>query len=69
MKTISMLEFKKNSKQVISFAKQGVSMVMTYRGKPVLRLLPLSDNKHSADDPFYRLSEMAEKGDSLSHVE
>ncbi|MFH0920729.1 MAG: hypothetical protein V1913_10235 [Fibrobacterota bacterium] len=71
MKTITMLEFRKNSEQVVNWARQGLRMVMTYRGKPVLRLEPIREAVNSAaDDPFYHLSEKAEKnGGNLSNHE
>jgi antitoxin (DNA-binding transcriptional repressor) of toxin-antitoxin stability system len=68
MKTISVLEFRKNARQIIRLAINGQRMTMTYRGKPVFRIEPIKEKKASADDPFYRLAEMAEsKGESLSN--
>ena len=70
MKTVSMLDFRNNSEQIISWAKQGLSMVMTYRGKPVMRLEPIKEKPHSIEDPFYRLADMAEKkGGKMSNKE
>lgn len=71
MKTITMLDFRKNSEQVVNWARQGRSMVMTYRGKPVLRLEPIREvSRSTAEDSFYRLPEMAEKkGGNLSNAE
>jgi prevent-host-death family protein len=68
MKTISVLEFRKNARQIIRSAVSGQRMIMTYRGKPVIRIEPIEENKASAGDPFYRLAEMADPmGASLSN--
>jgi hypothetical protein len=32
---------------------------MTYRGKPVMRLEPIVDEIPSAEDPFYKLGDLA----------
>jgi antitoxin (DNA-binding transcriptional repressor) of toxin-antitoxin stability system len=68
MKTISVLEFRKNARQIIRSAINGQRMIMTYRGKPVFRIEPVKEKKALAKDPFYRLFEMAEPaGASLSN--
>ena len=65
---ISILEFRKNARQIIRSAVNGQRMTMTYRGKPVFRIEPIEEKKSSAGDPFYRLAEMAEPvGKSLSN--
>jgi len=61
MKTVSVLEFRKHAGEIIRSAVKGQRMVMTYRGKPVFRIEPVEDKKAVADDPFYRLAEIAEK--------
>jgi antitoxin (DNA-binding transcriptional repressor) of toxin-antitoxin stability system len=68
MKTISVLEFRKNARQIIRSAINGQRMTMTYRGKPVFYIEPIKEKKALAKDPFYRLVEMAEPaGVSLSN--
>ena len=70
MKTVSLLEFRKNARRVIRWAQQGRRMILTYRGEPVLRLEPLLDETPEEDDPFYKLNLLAEeKGKSLSNEE
>lgn len=70
MKTISMLEFRKNAAKVIRWSKQGQKMIMTYRGKPIFRLEPILDDTIDENDPFYRLTLLAdEAGDNLSNQE
>ena len=61
MKTISVLEFRKNVQKIIQLAQQGQRMTMTYRGKPVCVLEPIREDI-SEDDPFYKLDQLAEKG-------
>lgn len=62
MKTVSMLEFRKNAANIIKRAKRGEKMIMTYRGKPIFRLEPILDDAIEEDDPFYRLVELAKEG-------
>ncbi len=70
MKTISLLEFRKNTQKIIRFAQQGQRMIMTYRGKPVCRLEPILDDDINENDPFYNIDRLAEKkGKNLSNRE
>ena len=70
MKTISLLEFRKNAQQVISWAQKGQRMIITYRGKAVCRLEPLNDKKAIKDDPFYEIYRLADAtADDLSNDE
>ena len=68
MATVSMLEFRRNAKAIIQQALQGQRFVLTYRGRPVLRLEPIADEMVTQDDPFYGLAELAgEEGEPLSN--
>lgn len=70
MKTVSVLEFRKNAKKIIRWARQGQRMLMTYRGMPVCRLEPLRDEILDNNDPFYRIDQLAEsKGKNLTNRE
>jgi antitoxin (DNA-binding transcriptional repressor) of toxin-antitoxin stability system len=70
MKTISVLDFRKNARKIIRWSKQGQRMVMTYRGRPVMRLEPIRDEKVTSDDPFLQLQGIVVgKGKSLSNKE
>ena len=70
LKTISMLEFRKNAAKIIRWSKQGQRMIMTYRGKPIFRLEPIVDDAIAEDDPFYRISDIAdEAGENLTNQE
>jgi len=66
MKTVSMLELR----QIIREVRRGQAMVLTYRGKPVLRLEPLVAEEVPPDDPFFALAGHADdSGEPLSNRE
>jgi antitoxin (DNA-binding transcriptional repressor) of toxin-antitoxin stability system len=70
MKTISLLDFRKNARKIIRWSKQGQRMIMTYRGRPVMRLEPIREEKVTADDPFLQLQGIVTgKEKSLSNKE
>ncbi len=64
MKTVSMLELRQNSEVVVSDLQRGLPLTLTYRGKPLARLVPvLADPEEiTADDPLYTLADHAEAG-------
>lgn len=59
MEQVSILEFRKHAEAIIAKVRQGKHLVLTYRGKPVLRLEPITDADVNADDPFYSLHSLA----------
>lgn len=59
METVSVLEFRRDAEAIIRKVRRGKRLVMTYRGKPVLRLEPIEASAPSPDDPFYRLARLA----------
>ena len=68
MKSISVLEFRKNAEKIIRWSKQGKRMIMTYRGRPVMRLEPIQDDAVDKDDPFLLLDGIADgKKEDLSN--
>jgi len=60
MKTVSMLEFRKNAARVIKLTQRGQQIILTLRGKPVCRLEPLEAVDDIENDPIYRLGELAD---------
>lgn len=57
MKEISMLELRTNAKSVILALRKGLSLTLTYRGKPLARLEPIRGQSANADDdPLFSLS-------------
>jgi prevent-host-death family protein len=69
MKSVTMLEFRKEADRVLKQVAQGQSFVLTYRGKPIARLEPIAQNTIDANDPIYSLTEIAESGGSLTNEE
>lgn len=59
MKSVSVLEFRKNAEKIINWSRQGKRMVMTYRGQPVMRLEPIQYDVVGKDDPFLQLDGIA----------
>jgi antitoxin (DNA-binding transcriptional repressor) of toxin-antitoxin stability system len=70
MKKVSMVEFRLHAERVIRDAMKGEEMILTYRGRPVIRLDPVERPGRRENDPFYRLDQLAtEDGGSLSNDE
>ena len=70
MKTISLLEFRQKMQAVLSYVQKGQGVLLTYRGKPVARLEPVTNRSAGHDDPFYSLDRLAEdRGESLTNDE
>jgi prevent-host-death family protein len=70
MTTVSMVEFRRDTEAIIRKVRRGQRMVLTYRGKPVMRLEPIADEEPSDDDPFYALpSHAVDNGGSLTNEE
>ena len=59
---ISTNELRLNFDRVLKAVKQGRSLTLTYRNKPLARIVPLKDDEQllSEDDPIYRMYELAE---------
>ena len=69
MTAISLVQFRKDAGGILNRVRQGQSMLLTVRGKPVARLEPI-DQKAPADDPLYRLAERAvSDGANLSNAQ
>lgn len=67
MKTISMLDLRRDTERVLARVRKGERLVLTHRGKPVARLEPIQSESIEPDDPFYSLCELAEPAGSLSN--
>jgi prevent-host-death family protein len=59
MEQVSVLEFRRDAEAVIRKVRRGQRLILTYRGKPVLRLEPIEVSAPSPDDPFYQLAQLA----------
>lgn len=70
METISILEFRRDAENIIRKVRQGSRFILTYRGKPVMRLEPIIDQDVDPEDPFYTLNQIAAgSGASLTNDE
>ena len=59
--SISTHEMRFQFGRVLQAAKAGRSLTLTYRGKPLARIVPLKSHEEiSPDDPVFRLHELAE---------
>ncbi len=68
MKTITMLDLRKNAKQIVDRAQHGERMLLLYRGQPAMMLEPYREEKEDfSDDPVFSLPDIAEEGESLSN--
>ncbi len=68
MKSVSMVEFRKNAEEIIARVRKGQRLVLTYRGSPVARLEPIRQEAVNSEDPFYALANLADaRGKSLTN--
>ena len=59
MGKVTLVEFRKDAEKVIRRVQRGERLVLTRRGRPVMRLEPIRERPHDQDDPIYRLAELA----------
>ena len=59
MKSISMLQFRRQAEAIVRQVQKGQRFTLTYRGKPVARLEPVANQPIAGDDPIYDLAELA----------
>ena len=61
MKTVTMLEFRRDAARVLRRIAKGERLVLTHRGKPAARLEPLNGPSAAdlAIDPFFSISHRA----------
>jgi antitoxin (DNA-binding transcriptional repressor) of toxin-antitoxin stability system len=62
MTVVTMLEIRQDPVSVIRKVQAGRRMILTYRGKAVMRLEPITDTFAPESDAFYRLADLAAKG-------
>lgn len=70
-KTITMLDLRLKAASILNEVRKGHHFLLTYRGRPVVRLEPVAENRDIEEaDPIYRLGELAvDKGESLSNAQ
>ena len=59
-KRITMLDLRRRAEAIVRAVQGGQRMVLTYRGRPVVRLEPVEPEPAPEDDAFYRLPELAD---------
>lgn len=61
MKTVTMLEFRRNAAGVLRRVVRGERFVLTHRGQPAARLEPLTESRSldPASDPFLSVARRA----------
>ena len=70
MKTITMLDLRKNAKQIVERAQHGERMLLLYRGQPAMMLEPYREEKKDfSDDPFFSISSVDGNGEALTNEE
>ncbi|HMC27431.1 MAG TPA: hypothetical protein VKM56_06520 [Verrucomicrobiae bacterium] len=71
MKTVSMLEFRRDAAKVLRLLRLGKETIrLTYRGQAVADLVPVKPDlkkRPPRNDPFYRLPEIAIDGQPLTN--
>ena len=67
MKTLTLLEFRKNARAALDRVARGQAIVLTRRGRAVARLEPVGEERIEADDPIYALGEVAVDGTPLTN--
>ena len=61
MRTVTMLELRLRAEAVVADLRRGVTLILTYRGRPLARLEPIRSAPEDlgADDPLFTLAEQA----------
>ena len=64
MRTITMLEFRRNARRALEAVRRGERLLLTYRGEPVARLEPVGagTSEVSEDDPLLNVDDYAVEG-------
>lgn len=64
MREMSMLEFRRNTRDAVAALRRGERLLLTYRGKPVARLEPVvpEASRVPEDDPLLRVDDFAVDG-------
>jgi prevent-host-death family protein len=68
--SISTNDLRFNFSRVLESVRKGRSLTLTYRNKPLARIVPINDEPAlSKDDPIYHLYELAEPMEPLTNEE
>ena len=64
MKTVTMLEFRRDAEAIIRQVQAGEPLLLTYRGKPAIRLEPAETEAEAPKKSLLSFSGLAKKWDS-----
>jgi len=67
VKSVTLVEFRKNMEGTLERVARGQSVVLTRRGRAVAQLEPLRKRGADSDDPIYHLYELAVEGEAASN--
>ncbi len=59
MKTVTMLEFRKNAESILRRVRSGERFLLSHRGHPAARLEPVNTTGDSGNDPFLTIARRA----------
>jgi prevent-host-death family protein len=62
--TVSMLDLRKRTAEMVKRIERGQRLILTYRGRPIGCLAPIASPVPWEDDPFYRLGELGAASDA-----
>jgi len=66
IREVSMVELRNETDKVVKGLREGESYSLTYRGKPLARIIPeKADHEPAEDDPLYRFHQLATKAKPL----
>jgi prevent-host-death family protein len=69
-KIVTMVELRRKAGEIVGAVRRGQPMLLSYRGRPVLRLEPIRSPEVEPDDLFYSLAELGDRrGRGLSNRE
>ncbi len=61
MKTVTMLEFRRDAEAVIRQVQAGEPLLLTYRGKPAVRLEPVEQESEKRKKSLLSICELGER--------
>jgi prevent-host-death family protein len=64
MTTVTMLEFRQNADAIIRKVQAGESLLLTYRGKPAVRLEPVDQKSEETKSTMLSICDLAQQWDS-----
>ncbi len=67
MTTVTMLEMRKDPVKIIEQVRAGRRLLLTYRGRPAIRLEPLTEGVARGEDAFLHLADHAVKVGALTN--